>query len=55
MRMYYTLTSFRKLKKSVKEGSVYDNYFQAGKSVAGIQAEMQVSEFMTQVRQHIKG
>lgn len=36
MRMFYTLQSFWKLKRSLQRGSGYKEYFQAGKSVDGI-------------------
>jgi nitronate monooxygenase len=35
-RMFYTLRSFWQLKKSNEKGSSYKDFFQAGKSVAGI-------------------
>lgn len=36
MRMFYTLVSVWKLKKSNAQGSNYKDYFQAGKSVSGV-------------------
>jgi len=38
MRMFYTLTSVWKLKRSLQQGSGYKEFFQAGKSVDGIDA-----------------
>ena len=38
MRMFYSLQSAWKLKEAQQRGSAYQEYFQAGKSVQGIQA-----------------
>ncbi len=38
MRLFYTLRSFRGLKKGLQRADVYRDYLQAGKSVAGIHA-----------------
>jgi nitronate monooxygenase len=38
MRMIYSLQSIWQLKRSMREGSGYKDYFQAGKSVSGIHA-----------------
>jgi nitronate monooxygenase len=48
MRLYYTLRSFRALKKSVASKNPYDNYLQAGKSVEGIHEILPVAEIMAQ-------
>ena len=37
MRSFYSLTSLWKLRKSMREGAGYQEYFQAGKSVEGIE------------------
>jgi len=44
MRTIYALTSLRKLKQSLKTGSGRDDYWQAGRSVAAIDAVLPVSE-----------
>jgi nitronate monooxygenase len=36
MRSYYSLVSLWKLRKSMHQGAGYQEYFQAGKSVAGV-------------------
>ncbi len=48
MRMFYTLRSFKKLKDTSGKGGTYQNYFQAGKSVGGIQKLQPVAEIMSQ-------
>ncbi len=50
MRMYYTLRSFRSLKETSGKSGSYQNYFQAGKSVAGIKDVQSVAEIMMQYR-----
>jgi nitronate monooxygenase len=37
MRTFYSLTSLWKLRKSMREGAGYQEYFQAGKSVEGVE------------------
>jgi nitronate monooxygenase len=46
MRMWYTLMSARQLKKATLEGGSSKDYWQAGKSVAGIHAIEHVSDIM---------
>ncbi len=48
MRMFYTLRSFRALKKAAGKESVYHNYFQAGKSVSGVNKIQPVAEIMAE-------
>jgi len=48
MRMFYTLRSFRSLKKTSDTSNPYDNYLQAGKSVEGINGVLSVAEIMSQ-------
>jgi nitronate monooxygenase len=45
-RLYYTLQSVWKLKRASLEGSRYQNYWQAGKSVAGCDSILHVEEIM---------
>lgn len=49
MRMIYTLISVWKLKKSNAQGSNYKDYFQAGKSVAGIVKVKTVKEIIDEL------
>lgn len=49
MRMIYTLISVWKLKKSNAQGSNYKDYFQAGKSVAGIVTVKTVNEIIEEL------
>ena len=51
MRLYYALRSLTKLKKSLKQGSSYKEYYQAGKSVAGIKQVESVQEIMSTLTQ----
>lgn len=51
MRMFYTLKSFRNLKTSSGKGGSYQHYFQAGKSVAGINEVLSVSEILAQYQE----
>jgi nitronate monooxygenase len=44
MRTIYALTSLRKLKQSLKTSSGRDDYWQAGRSVAAIDAVLPVAE-----------
>lgn len=46
MRMFYTLMSVWKLKKSNAQGSNYKDYFQAGKSVSGVSRIKTVKEII---------
>ena len=46
MRMFYTLRSFKTLKKTVGHTSPYDNFLQAGKSVSGVQQVLPVADIM---------
>jgi nitronate monooxygenase len=48
MRLFYTLRSFRTLKKSIGSNKPYDNYLQAGKSVQGIREVLSIQEIMAQ-------
>lgn len=45
-RMFYTLRSLWQLKRSNKQGSNYKDYFQAGKSVGGIQKVEKVGDIV---------
>jgi len=46
MRAFYSIKSFLKLKKTIKKPNAYDSYYQAGKSVRGIDKIMSVKEIM---------
>ncbi len=46
MRTIFALTSIRKLKKASLEGISYKDFFQAGKSVSGIDKVETVEEIM---------
>ena len=46
MRMFYTLQSIWKLKKSNAQGASYKDYFQAGKSVGGVKKIQSVAEIV---------
>lgn len=50
-RMFYTLRSLWQLKRSHKMGSAYRDYFQAGKSVAGISRVESVEEIVGRFEQ----
>lgn len=50
MRMFYTLRSFRALKKTSGKENAYNNYFQAGKSVNGVNEVKTVAEIMAQYK-----
>ncbi len=47
MRIYYTLSAFWQLKKASLEGTSYKDYWQAGKSVDGIDKVESVAEIIT--------
>ena len=49
MRLFYSLQSIWKLKKSSLQGSGYKDYFQAGKSVDGIHKILSVKQIMHQL------
>ena len=49
MRTFYTLQSIWKLKKAAMQGMSYRDYFQAGKSVAGIHEIISVKEIIEQI------
>ena len=51
MRTIYALTSLRNLKKSLHSGRGRDDYWQAGKSVAGIDAVLPVAEVVRRLTQ----
>ncbi len=53
MRMYYTLRSFRTLKKDREKAGAYQHFLQAGKSVAGIKQILSVAEIMEEYRDAI--
>ncbi len=50
MRLFYTLRSFKNLKDSSGKSGAYQNYFQAGKSVAGITKVESVATIMSRYR-----
>ncbi|MCU7958910.1 MAG: nitronate monooxygenase [gamma proteobacterium symbiont of Bathyaustriella thionipta] len=50
MRTFYALQSIWKLKQSSLRGAQYQNYFQAGKSVGGIQQIQSVKDIVMQYR-----
>ncbi|MEA3287200.1 MAG: nitronate monooxygenase [Candidatus Marinimicrobia bacterium] len=54
MRMFYTLRSFKNLKDTSGKSGSYQNYFQAGKSVEGIQELLPVSEIIQQYQNILK-
>jgi nitronate monooxygenase len=49
MRTFYTLQSIWKLKKAAMQGMNYKDYFQAGKSVAGIHKINSAKEIIEQI------
>jgi len=49
MRTFYTLQSIWKLKKAAMQGMNYRDYFQAGKSVAGIHKIVSAKEIVEQI------
>lgn len=49
MRMALSLESALKLQKASREGSAYQNYWQAGRSVAGVHAVQSVAEVMREL------
>jgi len=53
-RMVYTLRSMWQLKRSNKQGSSYKDYFQAGKSVGGIQKIEKVSAIIERFEQEFR-
>lgn len=46
MRLYYSIQSFRNLKRSIKSPMGYQDYYQAGKSVAGIESIRKAGEIV---------
>lgn len=50
MRMFYTMLSIFQLKKAHLKGSNYKDYWQAGKSVAGVNQVQSVEEIMAALR-----
>ncbi len=50
MRMFYSLRSFRTLKKDSDKVGAYHHYLQAGKSVAGIQKIRSVADIMSEYK-----
>ena len=50
MRMFYTLRSFRTLKKDREKAGDYQHFLQAGKSVSGIKQILSVQEIMDSYR-----
>jgi len=51
MRMFYTLRSFRTLKRDLSKSGDYQHFLQAGKSVSGINQIRSVQEIMDSYRQ----
>ena len=54
MRMFYTLRSFKNLKDTSGKSGSYQNYFQAGKSVSGINEIQSVAEILSQYEHTLK-
>lgn len=55
MRLFYQLLSVWKLKKSMKHGGNYKDYYQAGKSVEGVKKIESVADVMGRIKIAIKG
>ena len=53
VRMYYTLQSAWKLKEASTKGFSHSDFWQAGKSVEGIDAVASVAEVMAEFRSHL--
>jgi nitronate monooxygenase len=48
VRMYYSLTSMWKLRQASRHGAGFKDYWQAGKSVVGVQQVLPVAEVVRQ-------
>jgi nitronate monooxygenase len=55
MRLYYSLSSFAQLKKASSQGAGYKDYWQAGKSVDGIDTIVPAGEIVRRFAAALEG